>query len=408
MRTVMAAQSIIAEPAMPRPVAIPAPGHLDAARSLVLERLEPIPPIERRVEEAIGLILGEAVLAPDSVPASDNSAMDGFAIVSTAQRATRTGGALIGAADVHPIFTGQPLPRGTDAVVRTEDVVERHTDGLRLRARVMRGSDVRRAGEELRAGDDALSAGTRIGPAATGLLRSLGVTEVIAHRAPTVALVVTGDEVVSPGRVPRAGQVRDTNGPLLAALATEAGATVVGTQWTGDDANDLQGAISRGVSEADLICVSGGAAGSSRDHATGALRAMGELVVNGLRLRPGGPTRLAMVAGRPVFALPGNPLAALVGFEALARPALRRLAGARDVVRPAVWAIYDGESGADPERTRAQPVRLSDTAACPVAHALAGGAAMLSGAAAADGLAIIAPSRHAPGGSWVRVELWSA
>jgi molybdopterin molybdotransferase len=302
------------------------------------------------------------------------------------------------------------MPAWADAVVPLEYAVV--DDGhLRLEMPVASGTHVRPAGEELAAGDVAIAAGATLTPAGLGLLAALDVTTVSVHRRPRVAILVSGDEVRGPaGAIPAETQIPDANGPMLRALLGVAGADITAMARVADDPSTVENVLRDLAAGADLVITSGGASVGSRDHVVAGVQRIGELLIHQLALRPGRPASFGAVAGTPVVMLPGNPLAALVGFEILARPAIRRLAGARDPFRTA-FAVALADVAALPDRWLAIPVRLTGGRGAPSARPVElAGSAMLTGAAAADGLALVPP---APGPATDRiatrtatVELW--
>jgi len=373
---------------------------LDAARRLVLDVVGPLPAEDCQPAMAAGQILAEPVIAAAPVPAFDNAAMDGYAVFAARVR----GGRLPD--DAVPIATGRPLPPGTDAVIPLE-LVGRGRSRPPLNGAVRSGDHVRRRGEELPAGAVVLDAGEPLTPAAVGALCGLGLSHVRVHRRPRVAILVTGDEVRPAGGPASVDGVPDANGPMLAAAVAAAGGLVIEVTHAPDDRRELASVLVRLAAAADLVCTSGGASVGRHDHLTELVAERGRLVVQQLAVKPGRPTSFGLVGSTPVAVLPGNPLALLVGYELLARPALRRLAGATDPLRLRA-RLSPGGSLPSPARDRARclPVRLVVVGEHVSVEAVgARGAAMLSGAARADGMAILPPAEHA-GGASVEVELW--
>ncbi len=381
---------------------------LAAARALLLGRVAPLPATSVPLAAAHGRILASDVRAPRAVPAFDNSAMDGYA-VRLAMMEPAGVGWRVPVSEVTPICTGQPVPRGVDAVVPLERV--RVTGSwLEIDGATQPGDHIRPAGEEFRAGEVALSRGSLLSPAALGLLSLLGCTMVDVVPAPRVAILVTGDEVVAAGSPLHQGQVYDANGPLLGGLVAEAGGRLVAREHAPDDAALIGAATSRLAADSDLVCTSGGASISSRDHMFATLAARGDVLVRELMIKPGRPTTLAVVSGTPVVSLPGNPFALLVGFEAIARPALLRLAGRQAVTReqrtiPAATDIVRAGG-----RFEFLPVRIELGSAGPLAWPLEHrGSAMLGGIAGSGYVALIPPEvGTVRAGEPLTVERWSA
>ena len=344
---------------------------IEEARRRVLAAARPLPAEAVACEAALGRTLAEEVASAEDLPPFDSSAMDGYAVadleggelaVVDEARAGAPAGRAVGSGEAIAISTGAEVPRGAAAVVPVERVEPAGdgaapgdaggaAPGARPRVRVPAlapGANIRRAGEDVRAGDVVLRAGTALGPAEVAMLAQLGRTEVRCGGMPRVSVVVTGDELVDPGVELAPGQIRDSNAPALAALATAAGAAVSGRRRVGDDFDATVAALDAALGEADVVCVSGGVSVGEHDHVKPALARLGvEELFWGIALKPGKPTWFGRApSGTLVFGLPGNPVSAMVTFELFAKPALRALAGA------------------DPSPTRARarltaPVRLN-------------------------------------------------
>jgi molybdopterin molybdotransferase len=338
---------------------------LEAARARVLAAVaaplgaEPVP-----LTGALGRVLAADVAAGDDVPGFDNSAMDGFAVraadtaaapvalpLAGESRAGRPAGAPLPPRSAMAISTGAMLPEGADAVVRVEDTTAREAE-VEIRVAVPLGRNVRRAGEDVRAGTTVLTAGTRLGPAELGVLASVGMAEAGCGRRPRVAVLTTGDELVGPGEPLLPGAVRDTNAIGVRALATQAGADVVAVRRVPDGREATVDAL-RAALEADVVVACGGVSVGAHDHVKPALAELGvEAAFWGVALRPGRPTWFGTRGDTLVFGLPGNPVSAMVTFHLFARPALLALAGAAEP-RTVVEAIIDEAYGKAPGRTEA-------------------------------------------------------
>ena len=306
------------------------------ARERILAEARPLAPEDVPLEAALGRVVAEDVSAGEDLPPFDSSAMDGFAVVAgpagtlpivdesraghPATRALEPGQAI-------RISTGAAIPQGADAVVPVERV-QVH-DGRVTVPETDAGANLRRSGEDVRAGERVIAAGTELGPAEVAVLAALGRAAVSAGAIPRVAVLVTGDELVTPGEPLLPGQIRNSNGYGLAAQAARAGAHVTGTTVVGDDFGATEAALAQALADADVVCVSGGVSVGPHDHVKPALAALGvEERFWGVRLKPGKPTWFGTRDGKLVFGLPGNPVSAMVTFHLFARPALRRLAGA--------------------------------------------------------------------------------
>lgn len=346
---------------------------LEQAQRIVSESCTPLPAERVQLDHALGRTLAEEVIATAAVPAFDNSAMDGYAV-----RAQDLGGAgatdpvsleLVGESRAgHPcdrtlgvgqaiaISTGAMMPAGADAVLRIEDTTS--LDGrVHALASVLPGQDVRLAGEDIAAGGHVLAPGTGLGPVELGVLASLGRDRVDCAQRPRVCILTTGDELVPPGIPLAAGAVHDSNTHTLRALCTRVGAVVQQVAHVGDDRGQIAGAIVEAL-QADLTLICGGVSVGPHDHVKEGLAAAGvQQRFWGVALRPGKPTWFGVLEGRPVFALPGNPVSAMVTFVLLAGPALRRLSGAMPRSER-FWARLGCDYEKQPGRTHAVRCRL--------------------------------------------------
>jgi molybdopterin molybdotransferase len=228
------------------------------------------------------------------------------------------------------IFTGAPLPEGADAVVRQE--AARDEQGtVALFITVPPGKDLRRAGEEVRAGQPLLPAGQRVDASVLGVLASLGEATALVRPAPRVAVLATGDELVPPGTPALPHQVYESNLPLMAALAREAGALVHALTRARDDDAELRDAVTRLVPDVDLLVTTGGASVGDRDRIKHVLAGLGaRFLVDGVAMKPGKPVAVARLGSTAVVVLPGNPGAATVAFDQFARPLLLKLQGVHE------------------------------------------------------------------------------
>jgi molybdopterin molybdotransferase len=301
-----------------------------------------------------------------------------------------------------------PIPTGLQAVVPIERI--RPSDGwLDIQGVVRAGDHIRRAGEEIEAGERAVPAGTRINPATIGLLLALGHGHVPVCAAPRVGILVTGEELFAGGGPRPAGAVVDSNGPMLEALVAGAGGVIVERLLVTDDPAAIQHSLERLAAECHLVITSGGASVGTRDHLVPTVRASGELLIHQLDMKPGRPTSLGLIDGTPIVLLPGNPLAALIGFEAIGRPIIRSLAGDPVPLRPRVAARALGTVAHKPGRLECVPVQVSwvggYAGASPLDHR---GSGMLRGASLADGVAILGADQGAAiEGDELALELWA-
>jgi molybdopterin molybdotransferase len=312
---------------------------IDEARTKVLATVRaPLAAEDVPVQQALGRVLAEDVAAERDVPAFANSAMDGYAVRSGPAGRTLgiVGESRAGAPATVPvtdgeavrISTGAALPEGADAVLQVELVT---VDGVRVRLDddVGPGRNIRPAGDDLRAGAVVLPKGTRLGAAELGLAVACGRASVACARVPRVVVLATGDELVAPGAPLGPGQLHETNGLTLSALATQAGADVVRATVVRDTEAETRDAIAKALAEADVLVLSGGVSVGPHDHVKPALQALGvDEVFWRVALRPGRPTWFGTRGETLVFGLPGNPVSAMVTFLLFVRPALAALQGA--------------------------------------------------------------------------------
>ncbi len=359
--------------------AVPAePIEVEAAGRLVLERARPLGGEPVPLHEALGRVLAEDAIASEAVPAFDNSAMDGYAIraadsagagvgapallrVAGESRAGHPAPAELGAGEAIAISTGALAPDGADAVVPVELTAARN-GSVEVRAEVAQGANIRRAGEDVAAGERALAAGTALGPAELGVLAAAGRPEVRCALRPRVSVLVTGDELIGPGEPLRPGAVRDSNAYTVPALAARAGAEAIAVERVGDDAAATERALKAGLA-ADVLVVCGGVSVGAHDHVRPALARLGvEQVFWRLALRPGKPTWFGRhPGGTLVFGLPGNPVSAMVTFLLLVRPALLAMQG-RDPSPRRLAVRFGVDYAKKPGRAEAVRCRLEDAA----------------------------------------------
>ena len=391
--------------------------EIEVARALVLERTTSMPSERVELGAALGRILAEDVTSADPVPGFDSSAMDGYAIraadtdrgaaslaVVGESRAGHPAARALNAGEAIAISTGAVVPEGADAVVRVEDTdAGASTVGVQVRVDV--GRDIRRAGEDIRAGETVIAAGTGLGPAELGVLASVGRGDVACAVRPRVTVLTTGDELQEPGEPLRPGAIRNSNAYSVAALVERAGAELVVAEIVRDDRDLTRTALERAL-DGELTVVSGGVSVGEHDHVRPALAALRvEQVFWGVALRPGKPTYFGVhPPASLVFGLPGNPVSAIVTFTLFVRPAILRMLGAEE--RPArATAILDEDYKKVPGRAHLVRCRLelADDGwhARPTKDQ---GSHVLTSMLGADALAIV-PTESGPVSAGRRVEI---
>ena len=332
---------------------------LDAARRAIADRIPAAAaPVETvPLDASRGRVLAHAIAAPRDVPGFAHAAMDGYALRAADLRADspsrlRLRGVLLAGAgeasalapgECLRIMTGAPMPAGADTVVIRENAREADDGMVELVPGTAPGANVRMADDDFAAGAPALAAGKVLDAAALGVLASFGFDAVPVRARPRVAVLVTGDELVPPGRPLGPGQRHDSNRTLLSALLADLGALPRDTAALGDDEALLEAALRAAAADADFVVTTGGASAGDADFLPSILARIGERVFWKVAMRPGMPAFFGFVGGTPVFGLPGNPVSVFATCHALLRPALARWLGAPALDPPPLVARLEGE-----------------------------------------------------------------
>jgi molybdopterin molybdotransferase len=374
----------------------------------VLEAVQPLHPIELGLMDAHGCVLTEDVVAPADLPGFDNSAVDGYAVrVADVAAASEqqpvglpvTGDVAAGPASplrVQPgvcvrIMTGAMMPAGADAVVPVE-----HTDGGVAQVAVRRppepGAHVRRAGEDVRAGEVVLTDGTYLGAVQIGLAAAVGRSRLVVRPRPRVVVVSTGSELVEPGESLTPGRIVDSNSPALTAAAIEAGAIAYRVGVVPDDPRRLSDLLEDQLVRADVLVTSGGVSVGAYDVVKEVLGRLGTVRFDDVAMQPGKPQAFGTIGpdATPVFGLPGNPVSALVSFETFVRPALRKMLGATPLERPRVRAVVTEDLHSPAGRRSFLRVALEVREGAYVVTPVSGpGSHLLAGMSRANALAVV-------------------
>ena len=319
-------------------------------RAVVASLLAPMPAEDVALYDARGRVLAADVVAATALPSFDNSAMDGYAV-----RAAEVAGAPValpvafdipaGRTDVPPlpegavarIMTGAPVPEGADAIVPVEQT-DGGTEVVAIKAAAEVGTYVRRAGEDVAAGDVVLAAGTVLGPAQIGVAAATGHARVPVSRRPVVLVLSTGSELVAPGAPLQHGQIYESNGPMLAAAVEDAGARAELLRFVPDDVEQFLAVLAERAAGVDLVLTSGGVSAGAYEVVKDGLAGRG-VTFGKVAMQPGGPQGAGRLdGGVPVVTLPGNPVSSLVSFEVFVRPVLRAALGHPHPERPVVVA----------------------------------------------------------------------
>jgi molybdenum cofactor synthesis domain-containing protein len=303
-------------------------------------------------------------IAATEYPADPRSMMDGFALVADRGRSARriVGEVLMGHAppggigpdEAMRIPTGGVVPPGADSVVPVEDTVESQTASGAVvvpNEELERGENVTPAGSDMRPGDCILAAGRRIGGPELGVLATLGIVRVPVYRRPRVAIISTGDELVDAAAQPGRGQVRDSNRWAIAGSLISLGCVPVQRPVALDTPEALTAALRSALDDADAVVLTGGSSVGVRDLTPRVIDGLGKpgVIVHGIRVKPGKPTVFAMLEGKPVIGLPGNPTSSLMILEAVVAPVFSRLAGEAQTPDAEVAAVaerpFEGRAG---------------------------------------------------------------
>ena len=381
--------------------------ELEQACSLVMGRFAPLATGCETIplEDAAGRSIVDDVVAAEGVPPFDRSTVDGFAVVA---RDT------FGCSDALPALlelagevdmgaepdcsctsgacvrtpTGGQVPKGADAVVMLE-YCEEYGDGTVGVARaVAPGDNVVFAHDDVKPGQVLIEAGTVLQPHHVGTLASLGCAMCEVKRRLRVGIVSTGDEIVEAQAVPVASQMRDVNAPMLAAAVEACSAEAVRFPIVPDDYDTLLATVKEALQSCDMVLVSGGSSAGQKDNTARVLSALGEMLFHGIAVKPGKPTMCADIDGKPVFGLPGHPVAAYFMFLELVRPLLagraRGLARAQ-VVKATLAAGVPSNHG----RAELVAVRLEERIGEVLAHPVRGKSGLISQLTGADGYILV-------------------
>ena len=301
------------------------------------------------LEAGLNRVLSEDIVAQLDLPRTDRSAVDGYALKASdttgaSQIKPRilkvVDGESVGKDQAKQIWTGNPLPEGADAVVMLENV-KLLRNKVEVWSSATRWENVSKQGEDLRRGSVVVRAGKRLRPQHLGLLAALGMRELRVFEKPKIAVLATGNELAELGTKLQKNQIFDSNRVSLMALCVELGAETVNLGIAKDELKQISEKLRIGLEEADAIVTSGGTSVGAPDLVPEAINSLGKpgVIVHGVAMRPGMPTALAIVSGKPILVLPGNPAAAMLGFEVFGRPLVSKLLGLeREESRPVMKA----------------------------------------------------------------------
>jgi molybdenum cofactor synthesis domain-containing protein len=333
---------------------------IDQARQAVLDLCPVLTPQLTSCEDMSGRVLAQDIVATENVPPFANSAVDGYAVravdVAVVPCDLRVIGTLaagaapsftLGVGDAVRIMTGAPIPSGADAVVMVEDSEKLGSDRVRLTRVAQHMGAIREVGSDVRIGDVVFRTGSVLNAPGAGVLASINARAVFAYPRVRVAMLSTGDELVTDGSPLQPGQIRESNLTMLVAMATATGCDVINLGVIADDEELVEKTLRDVSLRCDAIVTSGGVSMGEFDIIKAVLSRIAEMKWMQLAMKPAKPFafgQLDATDGRtiPIFGLPGNPVSSMVSYELLARPALRKMMGhTRDLLRPSVRAIVD-------------------------------------------------------------------
>jgi molybdopterin molybdotransferase len=324
--------------------------NVDEALTIFLKALNPqkLGSTAIPLNEALGRVIAATIRSPHDLPAFDRSAVDGYAVrakdtFGASQFRTKTihltSKEAVYENQAKQVWTGNPMPKGADAVIMLE-----HTKASKQKIEVLSaltpGENVSKRGEDIREGETAVEAGIRLKPHYIGLLAALGISHIDVVEEPVVATLSTGNELVELGKKTQAYRIVDSNRFMIAGLVKELGAEPLSLGIARDNEEELATKIIEGLTQADIIITTGGTSVGAMDLVPTVINKIGKpgVVVHGVALRPGMPTALAILQSKPVFVLSGYPVAATVGFEVFVRPVILKLLGVQHELRPMIKA----------------------------------------------------------------------
>lgn len=349
----------------------------DEARSTILNNVQTVGTERIHLLETTGRVLAEDIAAPWNLPVWDNSAMDGYAVrwrdcmtIPCRLRVTgylpagaKADGVTVEAGCAVRIMTGAPAPAGCDAIVPVEETDDGRED-VTLLEPVKEAQHLRFSGEDVASGNIFLRRGTLIRPPEVNMLAGFGVALVPVYRRPTVAIISTGDELVELGRTPGAGEIINSNALSLAAAVVEAGGIPRIIGIARDNRESHLEKLREGV-RADVLITSAGVSAGDCDLVRDILEELGaKQIFWKVAVKPGGPTAFALHGTTPVFSLPGNPVSTMITFEEFVRPALLRMQGRQQVLRPLFKAVVREALTKKPGKVQIVRLRLEKEDGC--------------------------------------------
>lgn len=376
------------------------------------------------IREALGRTLGDNVVAHEYVPDFNRSTVDGYAVYardtfgsseSIPAILPQNGEILMGAAALYPLEkgtclsvpTGGDVPDGADAVVMLE-YTEDYDDGtIGILKPVAPGDNMIFRGDDVSPGDILLSAGTILSPHDIGALAASGIIEVSVCKKPIIGIISTGDELVAYDEKPLKGQIRDVNTLMLEAVIHDAGGVTKSYGIIRDNEEDLQDAVTWAVSDCDIILISGGSSVGMKDATARVIEKTGDILFHGIAMKPGKPTILGVIDQKPVFGLPGHPVAAYFAAQLFIRPLIGLLMGRNQKQYPVTARLGEAVSS-NHGRAEYMGVVLEDGGENITAHPIHGKSGLITSLSGSDGyICIPRDCEGMPKGSAISVILWN-
>jgi len=407
------------------------------AREALKRSYTPVPTRAETVDitEALGRVVAQDVVSPVTLPAFDRSSMDGYAVRSSDTFGATESfpaylkiagevimgerpGFAVGEGECALISTGGMLPEGADAVVMLEDTSALNDSELEAYRPVAPYENVVRRGDDVNEGERLLSPGMRLRPQDIGALAGVGLTRIDVHRRPVVAIINTGNEIVPAESEPAPGQVRDVNSYNLAALVRKSGGAPLLLGIFPDEFDRIEQAVAEGIKSADVVAITGGSSVGVRDMTAGVIEKLGGkeggVVVHGVLVKPGKPVVIGVAGGKPVFGLPGHPVAVSVSYKLFVGPLVREIGGEIDrlglagvprvrVVRARMAKNYSSGPGHEDHMRVSLALVDGELWATPIL----GKSGLINTLVRADGSVVVQMNRLGlKKGDWVDVELF--
>ncbi|MCJ7714031.1 molybdopterin molybdotransferase MoeA, partial [Candidatus Bathyarchaeota archaeon] len=301
--------------------------------------------------EAINRVLSSDIIVKEDLPRFDKSAVDGYALLANdtigasqfkSVSFSLTTAKKISSKQAIQVWTGNPIPDGADSVVMIENT-KKHNSQLEIYTQLPKWANVSKKGEDVQSGEIGLKSGTRLKPHHLALLAALGYMSIKVTRKPRIAVLATGNELVDSGGSISVGKIFESNRIAISGLCKELDSEPIDLGIAKDDVNDLSEKISLGLNNCDALITTGGTSVGQFDLLPEVVNKIGNpgIIVHGMALRPAMPTGLAVVGGKPILLLSGNPVAAMIGFEEFMRPLISRMLGLNSDKRQTIHGIMN-------------------------------------------------------------------